>query len=218
MSTKLKICGLTTLADARYCAGAGVDYLGFIFHPPSPRAVQPQLVRSIADWIHGPEIVGVFVDETPERVAGAAAEAGLTMVQLHGSETPEDCGRIELPIIKAFRVSAEDDASAVRERMFPYEDVVDFFLLDTYHPAAAGGTGQVFDWDVAARLAGDFPLFLSGGIDAANVRQAVEQVRPLAVDLSSGVESSPGVKDFDRLAELLDVFDQLRAAEPRLVD
>lgn len=214
MSTKLKICGLTTLADARYCAGAGVDFLGFIFHPQSPRAVEPQVVRSIAEWIHGPEIVGVFVDQSPERVANAASEARLTMVQLHGSETPEDCAQLSLPIIKAFRVSPIDDASVLRERMLPFDSVVDYFLLDTYHAAAAGGTGEVFDWRIAAELAREFPLFLSGGIDASNVREAVDRVRPLAIDLSSGVESRPGSKDFDLVGQFLEVFDEVRGVDP----
>lgn len=214
MPTQVKICGLTTLADARYCAGAGADFLGFIFHPSSPRYVEPATVREIAEWLHGPEIVGVFVDQSADDVNAMADAAGLTMVQLHGDETPATCAAITRPVIKALRVSADDTADALAARMRSFGDGVELFLLDTFATSAPGGTGESFDWDVAEPLAAEFPLLLSGGVRRENVRMAIERVRPFGVDLSSGVESSPGQKDFDLLADFFDVFDELRDVHP----
>ena len=214
MSIEVKVCGLTSLADARYCAGAGADYLGFVFHEESPRHVTPPAVKEIAEWLHGPEIVGVFVDRPADHVNEIAREAGLTMVQLHGNETPATCREIDLPIIKALRVRKDDTAAALAEQMDAYDGLVRLFLLDTYHPDQHGGTGESFDWKIAAELSSQYPIMLSGGIDAANVGEAVRTVRPLAVDLSSSVESAPGVKDFDLLSHFFDAFESLRRENP----
>lgn len=214
MPIEVKICGLTSLADARYCAGAGADYLGFVFHEASPRNVVPAVVKEIAEWLHGPEIVGVFVDRSPDDVNAIAAEAGLTMAQLHGDESPEACEEIDLPVIKAFRVRESDTATSLAERFDAYAGAVRAFLLDTYHPDQPGGTGTSFDWSIAAELASEYPIILSGGINAANVSKAVRSVLPLAVDLSSSVESAPGVKDFDLLSIFFDAFESLRRENP----
>jgi phosphoribosylanthranilate isomerase len=214
MSVLLKICGLTSLADARYCAGAMVDMLGFVFHASSPRGVEAATVREIAGWIHGPEIVGVFVDAPDETINETVRDASLTMVQLHGQESPEVCAAVEAPVIKAFRVGGEDTAATLRERIAPYRDIVRFILLDTYSAEAAGGTGHTFDWSIAREIAGEYPLILSGGIDASNIARAVTDVRPVAIDLSSGVESAPGDKDFDRVADVVRAFTTVRDTEP----
>jgi phosphoribosylanthranilate isomerase len=210
MSVLLKICGITSLADARYCAGAMVDMLGFVFHPVSPRNVEATTVREIAGWIHGPEIVGVFVDRSADEISTTVEDASLTMVQLHGDESPEDCAAVAVPVIKAFRVRSGESAESLRDRIKPYRDVVQYVLLDAHSDSAAGGTGRVIDWDVAAAIARDFPVLLSGGIAPSNIVQAVQTVRPLGIDLSSGVESRPGNKDFDLVADLMDAFESVR--------
>jgi phosphoribosylanthranilate isomerase len=203
---RVKICGITRLEDARFAAGAGADYLGFVQHPESPRYIEPARAREILGWLHGVEAVGVFVNETAEAVNAACAEAGFTLAQLHGHEPPEVAAEIEVPVIKAFRVQHDAASEQIRALMLDYRDVADYVLLDTHHTSLWGGTGESFNWRLARELAGEFRLFLAGGISAANVREAVETMRPFAVDLSSSLESEPGVKDFDKLSAFFDVF------------
>ncbi|ARA92772.1 MAG: phosphoribosylanthranilate isomerase [Bacteroidetes bacterium] len=211
MTLKLKICGITRLEDARYCAGAGADFLGFIQVPDSPRYVDPQTARAIIEWVYGPEPVGVFVNETADTVNRIADEAGFTWVQLHGTEPPAVCAAIDRPVIKAIPVVSDASAEQLRMLMAPYVDCVDYFLLDTHRTNLWGGTGESFNWRLARELSADFPLFLAGGIGAANVAEAVHTMRPHGVDLSSSVESAPGIKDVDRLAAFFEAFDALRA-------
>ncbi|MEP0548419.1 MAG: phosphoribosylanthranilate isomerase [Rhodothermales bacterium] len=207
--TKVKICGITQLADARYCAGAGADYLGFIQYPDSPRWVEPKAAKEIIGWLDGIESVGVFVNENAETINARCAEVGFTLAQLHGHETPETVAAVEVPTIKSFRVQHDASSEQLRALMLPYAGIADFFLLDTHKTSLWGGTGESFNWRLARDLAGEFPLFLAGGIDAANVQEAIDTMRPFAVDLSSSVESAPGVKDFDKL---YDFFEAYRAA------
>jgi phosphoribosylanthranilate isomerase len=204
--TKVKICGITRLDDARFCAGAGADYLGFVQHPESPRYIAPQHARPIIDWLHGTEAVGVFVNETAEAVNAACREAGFTLAQLHGHETPETCAAVEVPVIKSFAVHHDAATEQLMGIMEPYRGAVDFFLLDTHHTSLWGGTGESFNWRLARELAAEFPLFLAGGIGADNVEEAIQTMRPYAVDLSSSVESEPGVKDFEKLSAFFDAF------------
>lgn len=201
---KIKICGITRLEDARFCAGAGADYLGFIQHPESLRYVAPAAAREIIDWIYGPEAVGVFVDVPAARVNDIAESVGFTMVQLHGSESPELCSEIDRPIIKAIRVYPESTVEELSREMDRFTGRVAFFLLDTGKTGAPGGTGVAFDWDKAAVLADVYPLFLAGGLTPDNVAEAVEKVRPRGIDASSGLESAPGVKDFEKLVQFFD--------------
>jgi phosphoribosylanthranilate isomerase len=203
---RVKICGITRLEDARFAAGAGADYLGFVQHPESPRYIEPARVREILGWLHGVEAVGVFVNETAEAVNAACAEAGFTVAQLHGHEPPETAAEIEVPVIKAFRVQHDASSEQIRALMLDYRDVADYVLLDTHHTSLWGGTGESFNWRLARELAGEFRLFLAGGISASNVREAVETMRPFAVDLSSSLESEPGIKDFDKLTAFFDAF------------
>ncbi|NNE69636.1 MAG: phosphoribosylanthranilate isomerase [Rhodothermales bacterium] len=202
MSTKIKICGITNLADARYAAGAGADYLGFILHPGSPRYVGAEMVRDIREWLYGPQTVGVFVDVPVDEVEAAVGVAGFDLVQLHGNESPEDCATIEKPVIKAIHIGGSGPASAgtpeelltVAER---YEGSADFLLLDTARGGQSGGTGETFDWSVVPDL--PLPVFVAGGLTPDNVGEAIKTCMPFAVDSSSGVEEAPGRKDFVRI-------------------
>lgn len=204
--TRVKICGITRLEDARFCAAAGADFLGFVQHTGSPRFVEPALAREILAWVSGPTPVGVFVDESADAVNARCAEVGFRMAQLHGSETPETCAAVAVAVVKAIRVTHDASVEQVRALAQPYLGVVDFLLLDTHHTSLFGGTGESFNWRVARALAAEADVFLAGGISAANVAEAVQTMRPYAVDLSSSVEESPGVKSLDKLADFFDAF------------
>lgn len=209
MAPKIKICGITRLDDARFCAAAGADFLGFVQHEASPRYVRPDVAREIVDWIAGPTPVGVFVDASAADVNATCARAGFRMAQLHGHESPETCEAVDVPVIKAVRVAHDASAEQVRAMVAPYLGVVDFVLLDTFHTSLLGGTGESFNWRVARDLGADVDLFLAGGLSAANVAEAVATMRPYAVDLSSSVESAPGVKDLDKLAAFFDAVEAI---------
>lgn len=206
MRPKIKICGLTTLEDARFASGLGADFLGFVQHEASPRFVRPEAVAEIVGWIYGAQAVGVFVNKTPDEVNAACETAGFAYAQLHGTESVEDCRAIDRPIIKAFRVMHDASAEQLRAAMEPYRDVAELFLLDTHSTSLWGGSGESFNWRLARDLAADFPILLAGGLTPENVAEAVETMRPWGVDVSSGVEASPGVKDFDRMAAFFDAL------------
>lgn len=187
---RVKICGITSLDDALLAVDAGADALGFVFYGPSPRNVAPE---TAADIIHRLppfiQTVGLFVNEPLSRVNELADICGLDVVQLHGEESPEFCRGVRRRILKALRVR---DMSTL-ERMKSY--AVSAFLLDSWSPTAPGGTGQTFNWDIAATAAENGSIVLAGGLTPGNVADAVRQVRPHGVDVSSGVESAPGRKD-----------------------
>jgi phosphoribosylanthranilate isomerase len=212
MKPKLKICGITQLDDARYCAGAGADYLGFIQHEDSPRYVAPAQAAEIIEWVYGPQPVGVFVNDDAETVNRVAADADFDLVQLHGSESPDVCAQIDRAVIKAVRVLHDASSTQLRAIMEPYIEHVDYFLLDTHSTSLWGGTGESFNWRLARELSADFPLFLAGGIDAGNVEEAIRTMRPYAVDLSSSLESEPGKKDFDKMEQFFETFRTLSDA------
>ena len=205
----VKICGLTNLEDARFCAGAGADFLGFIQYPKSPRYVAPEVAAAIIAWVYGPEPVGVFVNEDADTVNRVAERANFALVQLHGDEPPEFCARIERPVIKAFRIPPEATVDQLRRQMEPYREHAAYFLLDTHHPTLWGGTGATFNWQHARTLAAAFPILLAGGIRTENVEEAVRSVRPLGVDLSSSLEAYPGKKDLDKMTAFFDVVNAL---------
>lgn len=204
--TRVKICGITRLHDARTAAAAGADFLGFIQLEGSERYVAPDVAKEIIEWVRGPEPVGVFVNETAEAINATCERVGFRLAQLHGHEPPEVCAAIDVPVIKAVSVQHDASTEQVRALVEPYLDVVDFVLLDTHHTSLWGGTGESFNWRVARELAGEVDLFLAGGISAANVAEAIQTMRPYAVDLSSSVEERPGVKDLDKLAAFFDAF------------
>jgi phosphoribosylanthranilate isomerase len=195
MSVKIKICGITSRADAEAAAAAGADLLGFVFHPESPRHVTVQTARDIARQLP-PHVarVGVFVNAAEEMVAQAIGECGLSLLQFHGEETPQYCLRFGVMSMKAFRVR-----NAEMLRALPAYHT-DAWLLDAYAPGQPGGTGATFNWDLAVEAARlGRPIFLAGGLTPENVAQAVSRVRPFGVDVSSGVEITPGKKDVARM-------------------
>jgi phosphoribosylanthranilate isomerase len=193
----VKVCGITTLDDALGALEAGADALGFNFYRRSPRYVEPARAREIIERL--PESilsVGVFVNEpAPEDVARMAEESGVSAAQLHGDESAEFCDSLpSLRVIKALRVGEDfDPADATRY-------AAEAILLDAFSAKARGGTGETFDWSVARRTRELVPrLYLAGGLTPENVADAVEAVRPFAVDVCSGVENAPGRKDAARL-------------------
>ena len=202
--TKVKICGLTSLEDARFVSGALAHYLGFIFYEDSPRFVTPAEAGAIINWIEGPECVGVFVNQPLDDLNMIARQTGIDMVQLHGNESPEYCELVEKPVIKAIHVKETNTAADLEDMIQPYLSVVDYLLFDTKIEGQWGGTGQTFDWSVLEEVADGLPFFLSGGLNPDNVREACRTVQPYAIDLSSGLEAEPGTKDFDKVERFMD--------------
>jgi phosphoribosylanthranilate isomerase len=200
MSVKVKICGITNVEDGIAAAEAGADALGFIFCQQSPRYVPVEkaalVTRNLPPMIVK---VGVFVDAEEEVVLRAIRECGLNLLQFHGAESPEYCLQFGLMSMKAFQV--RDAESLARLTDFK----TDAWLLDAYSPDKLGGTGQRFNWDLAieARKWGR-PIFLAGGLTPQNVAEAVRHVEPYAVDVSSGVEASPGKKDHGKVKAFID--------------
>ena len=191
MRTRVKICGITSVADGLAAARQGADAIGLIFHPPSPRRVTLGRAAEIAAGLP-PFVarVAVFVNPSPEHVAEVVAACRLSLLQFHGEETPVFCRSFGIPYLRAVRVKSGVD---LLESLAAYEDAAGW-LLDAYRDDLYGGTGEAFDWNlIPQRLAR--PVILSGGLDAQNVGEAVRRVRPWAVDVSSGVESAKGVKD-----------------------
>lgn len=202
--TRIKVCGITRLADALAAVGAGVDALGFIFATRSPRRVSPEQAREIVAELP-PFIsrVGVFVDSSLEEVMAIAVGCGLTQVQLHGRESVEFCQGLRrenttLSICKSFRVGGD----AGMPDFSGYRDAVDSILLDTYVKDQEGGTGKSFDWTLVDCPGIGVPVILAGGLGPDNIQEAIGTVRPYGVDVNSGVESSPGIKDHELLQRL----------------
>lgn len=210
---QLKICGITNLDDARNCAAQGADFLGFIRYEKSPRYVEANVCKEILEWVSGAQSVGVYVNATSDFINADAAEVGFAYVQLSGDETPEMCAQISVPIIKGLRVKPDDTVTSLSMQMREFEPYVSYFLLDTYSKNEYGGTGHTFNWELADVLAQEFPIFLAGGLGAHNIREAVEIVAPFAIDLSSSVEEKAGVKDFDKLDALFEVWREVGMKE-----
>ncbi|MCX8073244.1 MAG: phosphoribosylanthranilate isomerase [Candidatus Binatia bacterium] len=190
----VKICGVTRPEDAMAAAEAGADWIGLNFYPRSPRFVTKdracEILAAVPSHV---QVVGVFVGATRDEVEETAASLELDLLQFHGDEPPDYCTGWRWPVIKAIRLRTREDWE--RARSYP----VDFLLIDAHVPGQFGGTGETADWMEIARLPVEQPLILAGGLRAENVAQAVRVVRPFAVDVASGVESSPGVKDADAL-------------------
>ena len=199
---RVKICGLTTLEDALLAIEAGTELLGFNFHPSSPRYISPadcaRLVSALASFRPRLQLVGVFVNTPPEQIRRVLASCSLDLAQLSGDEPAEDLANLGALAFKAFRPADPDELERLLES-YPQRRQPPACLLDAYRPGQYGGTGQVADWSLAAGLARRVPMLLAGGLRPENVAQAVSQVRPWGVDVASGVESSPGRKDPDRL-------------------
>lgn len=198
--TLVKICGITRVEDALDAAALGASAIGLVFWPASPRAVDPVLARAIVEAL--PPLVtpvGVFVDQPEPDVERIAAEVRLGVVQLHGRETPAYCRRVRRPVIKSFGVDGSFDEAALD----PYPAGVTV-LLDARDDEKRGGTGRRIDWAIAARVAARRRIVLAGGVDAANAEEAIRTVRPFAIDVSSGVERAPGLKDRARMEALFE--------------
>lgn len=198
---RIKICGITRASDALEAARAGANALGFMFYQPSSRHVTIERAADIID-ILPPFIarVGVFVNPEPDLVEAVIEQTGIDTLQFHGEETPEFCARFELPVIKAFRLK---DGGSLNE-LEGYRQGCAAWLLDSYIPGRHGGTGRRFNWDLAVEASRwNKPIILAGGLNPANVAAAVTKVRPFGLDVSSGVESSPGKKDEQAMAEFI---------------
>jgi phosphoribosylanthranilate isomerase len=198
MPVTVKICGITNLPDALAAAEAGADALGFNFWDESPRYVPISRVAEIVRALPPIVKVGVFVDAPEDLVFRAIGQCDLNLLQFHGQEPPDYCLQFNLMSMKAFRVRDHDSLSALPN----YK--TDAWLLDAYSPEKPGGTGERFNWDLAveARKLGR-PIFLAGGLKPENVADAIRQVQPYAVDVSSGVESTPGKKDHQQVAAFI---------------
>lgn len=198
----VKICGITRMEDALAAVDLGAQAVGFVFWPKSPRFVEPEQARAIAAALP-PFVttVGVFVNQPARLVNGVAARVGLAAVQLHGDETVDYAAAIDRPVVKAIALGDSNGDEGVD--IWPARVRV---LLDVHDPAARGGTGQTIDWKRAAAIAARRPTLLAGGLTPANVNEAVRTVRPFGIDVSSGVESAPGIKDHMRLQALFEAI------------
>lgn len=207
---RVKICGITQVEQAQAIAQLGATALGFMCFPPSPRYASTTQIQAIVEALPEREAidrVGVFVDATLDQIVEVVTIAHLNAVQLHGIESVEFCQQLRdrLPgveLIKAFRVRSMETLNQVNG----YAPTVDTFLLDAYHPQQWGGTGQTLDWSILELFRPDRPWLLAGGIHPQNVLQALNQAHPDGIDLSSGVERTPGDKDLEKVAQL---FEQL---------
>lgn len=195
---KVKICGITRIEDAMAAAGAGADAVGFVFVPSSPRYIDPEsagcIVRNLPPFITP---VGVFVNESRAGIDQAMALSGIKVLQLHGEEPPAATEGFPVPVVKSFRVGEGFSARLLSEYVVPA------YLLDTFVTGVHGGTGRTFDWNIALEAKKYGRIILSGGIHAGNAADAMRRVRPYAIDVSSGVESAPGIKDPEKIAALL---------------
>ena len=199
MATAVKICGITTPGDARQAAHAGAHAVGLVFHPASARHVSPAQARAVVDALP-PFVmaVGLFVNAEPAEVAAVVSATGVQLLQFHGDESPAYCAAFGMPYIKAIRVRQGVDLLQCSRRFQGARGL----LLDAFHEQHHGGTGQQFDWSlIPSGLA--LPIVLAGGLTPDTVEQAVRRVRPWAVDVSSGVESSKGVKDPAKVAAFI---------------
>ncbi|QIK39045.1 phosphoribosylanthranilate isomerase [Caldichromatium japonicum] len=197
--TRVKICGITRSEDLEAAVAVGADAVGFVFYPPSPRAVGIEQAAALCQALKPfVSAVGLFVDARPEEIEAVLAQVPLDLLQFHGDEPPELCRRFGRRWIKAIRMRPDIDLEAEYARFVGTAGL----LLDAYDPNRPGGTGQRFDWGlIPPRLASK--IILAGGLDARNVAEAIAQVRPYGVDVSGGVERAKGIKDPERMASFM---------------
>lgn len=206
---RIKICGITQPQQGLDIAQLGATALGFICVPKSPRYVTPEKIREIRDILpKGVDAIAVFADASLEDIEKIVNYSGLTGVQLHGAESPDFCYQLrsllpdKIELIKAFRIKT---AESLKE-LHSYTDVVDTFLLDAYHPKMLGGTGKTLNWQDLQQFRPAKPWILAGGLTPDNIVDALSQLHPDGIDLSSGVERSPGDKDLDKVALLFSLM------------
>ena len=199
-TVRVKICGITSAADAQVAAGAGAEALGIVFYPPSPRYVADLAVAREIALAAGPfvTVVGLFVNAEPRDVEQILQAVPLNLLQFHGYESPQTCERYNRPYIKALRMKPGVDIAGLANEYVGARGI----LLDAYRKGVPGGTGETFDWDgIPSGIAK--PLILAGGLDPNNVASAVNRVAPWAVDVSGGLEASPGVKDSNLIKQFM---------------
>jgi len=199
MRTRVKICGFTRAEDAVYAARLGVDAIGLVFYPPSPRHVEIEQAIKIVNALPAfTSVVALFVDEQEARIREVLARVSIDCLQFHGDEPAEACRIYGKRYIKAVRMQDGIDISALA---LHYHDAAGL-LLDAFHPGAKGGTGNQFDWELIPGQCA-LPVILAGGLDETNAKQAVQTVRPYALDVSSGVEAEKGAKDPLKIAAFI---------------
>ena len=209
---RVKICGITKPEQGKAIAQLGATALGFICVQASPRYVTPQQIRAVVEQLRVQvDRIGVFADATIEEICQVVADSNLSAVQLHGNESSEFCEKLRqsLPgveIVKALRVKTPE----CLDRAATYAKCVDTLLLDAYHPQLLGGTGKTLDWVTLQQFRPTCPWLLAGGLTPDNVLDALRELQPSGIDLSSGVERSPGDKDLDKVAQLFEKIHSLR--------
>ncbi|HEY9694006.1 MAG TPA: phosphoribosylanthranilate isomerase [Oculatellaceae cyanobacterium] len=209
---RVKICGITKPEQGDAIAQLGATALGFICVPQSPRYVIAGQIKAVVEQLSvNVHCIGVFADSTVEEICQIVTAGNLTGVQLHGKETIDFCQQLrqflpKVEIIKALRVRTPEDLVQANA----YKDCVDTLLLDAYHPQMLGGTGKTLDWKTLQEFNPNCPWFLAGGLTSDNILNALEQLQPSGIDLSSGVEKAPGDKDLNKVAQL---FEKLRLLE-----
>jgi phosphoribosylanthranilate isomerase len=207
MRTRVKICGITRKQDAQVAVDAGVDAVGLVFYEKSPRFVSKAQAAEISQLIPAfISRVALFKDADENIVQSVLQQVEIDLIQFHGSETVDFCEQFDRPYIKALGMnSAECDVNYLISSAKKYQSAK-ALLLDGHAPGEAGGTGETFDWSSIAEI--NKPVVLAGGLTADNVKQAIEIVHPFAVDVSSGVESSPGIKDKEKVAAFMQQVDE----------
>jgi phosphoribosylanthranilate isomerase len=206
VSMRVKICGITQPEQGKAIASFGATALGFICVPTSPRYVQIAQIQAVVEKLPTKiDKIGVFANTIIEQITQTVNDSGLTGVQLHGDESPEFCQQLRqslpnIEIIKAFRIRDFEDLNKVTN----YTAWVDTLLLDAYHPQQLGGTGKTLNWDMLQHFSSSSPWFLAGGLTPDNIVEALSQIYPTGIDLSSGVEHAPGDKDLDKVARLFE--------------
>jgi phosphoribosylanthranilate isomerase len=198
----VKICGITNVRDAYHAAEYGADALGFIFYPKSQRVIAPERAREILQKIPGSiGKVGVFVNQEIEAVKEIVGFCGLHLIQLHGDESPQYCARFpRATLIKTVSACTEEEVEKLES--YPVRAI----LVDAHEPGCYGGTGKNSDWALALEVKKKHPLILAGGLNKENIKRAIEIVRPCAVDINSGVETSPGRKDPHKIREIMEII------------
>jgi phosphoribosylanthranilate isomerase len=201
MPVKVKICGITQYEDAKAAVSLGVDAIGFIFYPKSPRAIHPldakEIIKRLPPFVSK---VGVFVDETAATIMKIVNATGIDTVQLHGKEPPSICDELGVTLIKAFPVGPDFDLLSFEK----YK--VSGYLLDTWNESMHGGSGKTFDWSIANKAMLKFGnVILAGGLGPSNIREALEAVHPYAVEFNSGVEIKPGIKNPHKMRDAVTI-------------
>ena len=199
----VKICGITSCEDAEIAVNYGASAIGMIFYEGSPRYIYPDKAE---EWIAAipskMKKVGVFVNEKWKNIKTIVEKLNLDYIQLHGDESPEYCDKMIRPVIKAFRIGTDFDPAVLGNFQ------VHAFLFDTFQKGKRGGTGSSFNWGLISGLNRDTPVILSGGLNPDNINEGIETVQPSAVDVNSGVESEPGIKDKVKVEKLFNTIEQ----------